>query len=231
MATALTQTTTAGAVSNSQNVIPVASATGISAPVNNIRQQLYIVNPESTKGELVDVIGVSGTQIQISRNSLFRQSFVSGAIVIIGQSPTLQSQGFGSFFETDPVGSVTAAQVQVTPYINVTNGNQWLRSVDGLWVPGFNNASANKGVTAVVASAAGAIIPSGPLFHVSGTAAVTGFTIPVGFSGGSFSIIPDGNFTWTTAGNIALAGTAVTSRVLTFTYDSNAAKPFYPSYV
>lgn len=231
MATALTQTTLSGAVTASQMVLPVASATGISAPTNNIRQQLYLVNPETTKGELVDVIGVNGTQISIARNSLFRQSFVSGAIVIIGQSPTLQSQGFGSFGEVDPVGSVTAAAVTTAPFINVTNGNQWLRSIDGLWVPGFNNASANKGTTAAVASAAGAIIPSGPLFHVTGTAAVTGFTIPVGFSGGSFSIIPDGAFTFTTAGNIALAGTAVVSRVLTFTYDSNAAKPFYPSYV
>jgi DNA-binding beta-propeller fold protein YncE len=65
---------------------------------------------------------------------------------------------------------------------------------------------------------------------VDGTAAVTGFTIPVGFAGGSFTIIPDGNFTWTTAGNIGLAGTAVTGRALTFLYDTNAAK-FWPSYV
>jgi hypothetical protein len=68
------------------------------------------------------------------------------------------------------------------------------------------------------------------MFHVTGTAAVTGFTIPVGFMGGSFTIIPDGAFTWTTAGNIGLAGTAVVSRTLTFTWEVNAGK-FYPSYV
>lgn len=228
----LTQTTTSGAVTRTQMIIPVTSATGISAPVNNIRQQIYIYNPESIRGELMDVIGVSGTQISVSRNSLFRQHINSGSIVIIGVSPTAQSQGFASFFETDPVGGITtAAAVLSVPYINATNGNQWLRSVDGIWVPGFCNDAPNRGTTTAVASAAGLITPSGPLFHVTGALAVTGFTIPVGFSGGSFTIIPDGAFTWTNANNIAIAGTAVVSRALTFTYDSSAAKPFYPSYV
>ncbi len=230
MAITLTATTSAAALGINGTLLTVASASGISAPVNNIRQQLYLINPESTRGELVDVLGVNGVSISISRNSLFRQAYISGATVIIGVSPTLQSQGLGSFYETDPVGAVTAAQVPVTPFVNVTNGNQWLRSVDGLWVPGFNNPAPTKGVTDAVASVAGATAVSGPLFHVTGTNAVTGWTIPVGFAGGSFSVIPDGNFTWTTAGNIGLAGTAVTGRVLTFTWDSNAGK-FFPSYV
>ena len=99
-----------------------------------------------------------------------------------------------------------------------------------MWVAGFNNPEPNKGPTAAVASAAGAILPSGPLFHVTGALAVTGFTIPVGFAGGSFVVIPDGAFTWTTAGNIAVAGTAVVNRALTFTWDSSVSK-FNPSYV
>lgn len=230
MSTALTSTTLSAALTNQANVLNVASATGITAPTNNIFQQLYVINPETTKGELMDVVAVSGTAIQVARNQLFRQAFLSGAYVVIGQSPTKQAQGFGSFFETDPVGSVTAANVSVAPYINVTNGNQWLRSLDGLWVPGFNNPSPNKGVTTAVASAASAVLPTGPLFHITGTAGITGFTLPVGFSGGSFSCIPDGTFTWTTDSNIALAGTAVVSRVLTFTWSSQDSK-WFPSYV
>lgn len=226
MALTLTQTTTSGAVAIGDNVINVASATGISAPTNQLTQKLYLINPETTRGELVTVTSVSGTQIGIARLDKFRQAFLSGSIVIIGST----TQYFPSFFEFDPVGVVAAVDVPAVPWINVDNGNQWLRSVDGLWIPGWNNPTNIKGVSATVASAASAILPSGPIFHVSGTAAVTGFTIPVGFSGGSFSIIPDGNFTWTTAGNIGLAGTAVTGRVLVFTWDSNAAK-FYPSYV
>lgn len=223
---ALTQTTLSGALAINATSMNVASATGIVAPSNQLIQKLYIINPETARGELVTVAGISGTQISLSRLDQFRQGFLSGALVLIG----LNSQYIPSFFEYDPVGAVTAVQVPVTPWVNVINGNQWIRSVDGLWIPGWNNVSAPFGVSAAVASAAGVILPSGPLFHVTGGLAVTGFTIPIGFTGGSFTIIPDGTFTWTTAGNIAVAGTAVVNRNLTFTWDSNAAK-FTPSYV
>jgi len=233
MSTALTSTTLAAALSNSANLLTVASASGIYAPQNGgINQKLYVINPETTRGELMDVTpGINGVSISVARNSLFRQSFISGAYVIIGQSPANESIGLGpSFFEYDPVGAVTAVNVPITPWINITNGNQWLRSVDGLWVPGWNNRTAGPGVTAAVASVAGATLPSGPLFHVTGTNAITGWTLPVGFTGGSFTVIPDEVFTWTAAGNISVLGTAVVNRALTFTWDSNAGK-FSPSYV
>lgn len=224
---ALTQTTLSAALSASATVLNVASATGISAPTTGQAQSLYIIDPDTVVGELVTVVAVSGTAITVSRLDQKKAAHASGAIVLIGPTSSTLAPGF---FEYNPVGVVTAAQVPTTPWVNAVTGEQWLRGLSGLWVPGFNNPSNMKGVTTAVASAAGAITPSGPLFHVTGTAAVTGFTIPVGFSGGSFSIIPDGAFTWTTAGNIGLAGTAVVGRVLTFTWDSNAAK-FYPSYV
>lgn len=232
MSTALTSTTLAAALSNQSNQLTVASGSGIYAPANGgIMQKLYVINPDTTRGELMDVTAINGVAVSVSRLYLFRQAFVSGAYVIIGQSPGNEAIGLGpSFFEYDPVGSVTAVNVPITPWINVTNGNQWIRSEDGLWIPGFNNPDPNKGISAAVASVAGATAVSGPLFHVTGTNAITGWTLPVGFTGGSFTVIPDGNFTWTTAGNIALAGTAVTGRALTFTWDSNAGK-FNPSYV
>lgn len=232
MATALTSTTLSGAVSANATVLPVASATGISAPVNGIQQLLYVINPNSTKGQLFGVTGVASTQISVTPiGGPFSQGFISGAYVLIGLSPALMSQGVANpFQEFDPVGSVAAAAVQVTPWVNVTNGNQWLRSLDGLWVPGFNNPSPNKAVTTAVASAAGVTSVTGPLFHVTGTNAITGWTLPVGFTGGSFTVIPDAVFTWTAAGNIGLAGTAVVGKALTFTWDSNAGK-FYPSYI
>jgi hypothetical protein len=233
MSTALTSTTLSAAVSLNASLINVASAAGMYAPQSGgIEQKLYVINPETTKGELMSINpGLNGTAISVTRNSLFRQAFVSGAYVVIGQSPANEAIGLGpSFFEYDPAGAVTAVNVPITPWINVTNGNQWLRSVDGLWVPGFGNRTAGPGVTATVPSFAGVILPSGPLFHVTGAEAVTGFTLPVGFTGGSFSIIPDGTFTWTTAGNIAVAGTAVVSKTLTFTWSSQDGK-FYPNYV
>jgi hypothetical protein len=239
MANTITQTTVSGSFNQNASSFTVASATNLTAPVSNFRQAIYVINPGQTKGELMDVVGLSGTQVSVARSSLFRQSFYTGSIVVIAPSPNAAANfggNFnGSFFETDPVGNPSVAASYpgapvVTPWLNATNGLQWLQDVNGVWQPGWNNPGSVSGPTTLVSSAAGAILPSGRLFHVDGTAAVTGFTIPTGFAGGSFSIIPDGNFTWTTAGNIGLAGTAVTGRLLTFQYDTNVAK-FWPSYV
>lgn len=244
MATALTQTTLSGALAPNQLTFTVASATGITAPVANIQQQLYVIGVGQKRGELMNVTAVSGTSITVSRLSGFKAYWPSGSLVIIGPAPTSSSGLMGGnllgsgFHEFDPPGasasnnSSSSSAVLYTPWINVTNGNQWIFStVTNCWVPGWNN-EANKAPTALVSSAAGPIVPSGPLFHVDGTAAITGFTNAsmIGFTVGSFTIIPDGIFTWTTALNIGVAGTAVVSKSLTFTYDPNAAK-WYPSYV
>tara|TARA_R110000868_G_scaffold345635_1_gene606771 strand:+ start:52 stop:741 length:690 start_codon:yes stop_codon:yes gene_type:complete len=227
MATALTQTTLSGAISASQTTIPVASATGITAPVSNITQQIYVLDPDTQKGELMDVVSVNGTQIAVSRLSEYKAAHASGALVIIGVSPA--NPYLQSFQSADPVGVVAAAAVSVTPWINVTNGRQWLRGLSGVWVAGWCN-ELPKGVCTAVASAAGAVLPTGPLFHMTGTEAVTGFTIPVGFSGGSFTVVNDAAWTWTAAGNIGDAGTAVALETITFTWDSSAAK-FYSSHL
>jgi hypothetical protein len=86
------------------------------------------------------------------------------------------------------------------------------------------------GVTrgANVASAT-TITPTGEIFHVTGTTAIVTINAPYTGFNGTITIIPDGIFTWTAAGNIALAGTAVVSKALTMTYDSTTVK-WYPSY-
>ena len=233
MTVTLTQTTLAAAVDAVSTTVRVASCTNIPNPsgggdnqtilmVNNEAMTVTAVSPDipatpSGAGQVSVVRGTNGTRAK---------AHVSGSTVLLGRP--------NQFFTTDPSGAVTAADVDVTPRVNVPTSNQWLAPVDR-WIPGMGNPG-NSGtptptsVSPAVASAAGVILPSGPLFHVTGNLAVTGFTIPEGFNGGSFSIIPDGTFTWTTAGNIALAGTAVVSRLLTFTWDAATAK-FYPSYV
>jgi hypothetical protein len=75
---------------------------------------------------------------------------------------------------------------------------------------------------------AGATSVSGPLFHITGTNAITSFTLPVGFKGG-FCVIPDGAFTTVAGNNIAEATTADANQTLCFTYDENTAD-LYPSY-
>lgn len=76
------------------------------------------------------------------------------------------------------------------------------------------------------------IAPTKQITLISGTAAIETITAPTPISagGGTITLIPTGLFTWTTAGNIALAGAAVVSRALTMTYDVTTNK-WYPSYV
>lgn len=224
--TALTQTSLNGAVSSGQTSFVLTSATGVSlTSATSNGAVLYIVDAGATAGELAYVTSINSTTIGVRRGmgGTKAVSHATGAMVLIGPPQ--------AFSPNDQQGSCVTALQPFTPVVNPQTGRQWLCSTVTLsWVPGWGNTSAPVGATLAVASAAGAILPSGPLFTSSGTAAITGFTIPVGFKSGSFSIVPTGAFTWTTAGNIGLAGTAVVGRILTFTWDAAAGK-FYPSYV
>jgi len=218
--TALTQTTLNGALSKTGSTAVLTSVTGVS-----VGSFLYIVDYGNIRGELVRVSAVNTTtnRVTLNRGSQFETGHVSGARVII--APT-----GNAFYTYNPQGACTATATAFTPWINTETGEQWLCStVTNSWVPGFGAIVGTRGVTATVASAAGPITPSGPLFTVSGTAAITGFTQPIGYAGAPFCIIPSGIFTTTAAGNIAVASTAVVGRQLCYSYNSSTDK-FTPSY-
>jgi hypothetical protein len=220
-----TSTTLASAVSAGATTIRVASATNIVAA--SIANQtngsfLYVADPGTGQGELMKVTGVNGTIISVQRGvSGIAGGHVSGAIVLVGRAD------WYSLY--DPAGACTVANTVVQPWINTANGRHWLcSSVTGSWVPGFTNGLP-PAPTATVASAAGLITPSGPLFTISGTAAITGFNKPTGFVSGGFCAIPSGTFTTTTANNIALGSTAVVNRQLCWVYNP-ATDKFVPTY-
>jgi hypothetical protein len=223
----ITQTTTSVAVLTNDQTINVTSATGINAPsppTTYAGTQLYVISPGNPRGETMEVRTVSGTVIGVRRGlSGIRGPLPAGATVLIG-SPTW-------FQKYDPTGSCVTASLYSYPWVNTVTGAQSLCStVTGTWVPSWGNPMIEaQAPTTAVASAAGLVSPSGPLFHITGTAAITGFNIPVGFVSGSFTVIPDGAFTTTNANNIAIASTGVVSKALTFTFDPATAK-FYPSY-
>lgn len=223
----LTQTTLSAAALSTDSTIMVTSATGINAPspgTGVIGSQLYVISPGSPRGETMLVRSVTSTTIGVRRGATgIRSGFPNGAIVLIGQP---------NWFQTyDPNGSCVTASVYVSPWVNTLTGNQWLcSSVTLSWVPSWGNAAGDAfAPTTAVASVAGATLPSGPLFHMTGTNAITSFTMPVGFASGSFTVIPDAAFTATATNNIGKASTAVVQRPLTYTYDPNTAL-FYPSY-
>jgi len=229
--TALTATTLSTAIADSKGkILTVASATGITAPAAATNP---FNSPTATvlfiDGEELFVQAINSTTVTVIRgyNSTAANPHINGAMVLAGPPQ--------AFVTYDPSGACTNGQgaFLYSPVVNVRTGNQWLCStVTGKVVPGFQNDVAAPQVTTAVASAAGKVTPSGPLFHITGTAGITGFNIPVGFDpkGGSvICAIPDGILTTTTANNFALASTTVVSKTLCWTYDGNTAK-FYPSY-
>jgi hypothetical protein len=222
------------AVANGINTRSLYNFSGVG---NGVSTMAYIVDPGTVKGELIEIMSaVATSNYKVRRTSggsgSKATSHVNGASVFFGNP--------NAFYTFDPSGACPATQPSIPEWndvnytnmaINVSTGSMWICStITRTWVPNFSNPFGEAySVSLAVASAAGLITPSGPLFHVTGTAAVTGFNIPLGFVTGSFTIIPDGAFTTTTANNIALASTAVTSKPLTFTFDFNSGK-FYPSY-
>ena len=228
----LTATSLAAALNSSSTSLRVTSATGIAANTT----VLWIDDGTGGNGEAVFVNSVSGTTIGVTRgyNGTKSNAHLSLSVVLSGTP--------NKFFSVDPSGSCTAAS-SITPYVNIMSGLQWIcSSVSASWVPGYFNTTRVPGVTTAVASAAGAVNPTGPLFHITGALAITAFgsstTAGLGAGGGSatqpygasFCVIPDGTFTWTATNNIALAGTAVVNKTLCFTFD-NTNKKYTPSYI
>ena len=219
----LTQTTLGANVAQGDKTITVAAAGTITAgsfAAQTVGSQLYVVDFGQTIGEVMNVTAISGTTVTVRRTPSANVAHASGAMVLYG-SPKL-------FYSYDPTGACTLATTLVTPWVNVKTGNQWLcSSISGTWVPGFGNKSAVPQDTAVVASVAGATLPSGPLFHVSGTNAITSWTVPVGAANGaSFCITPDAAYT--TASTLT-ASTAVAGQIQCWHY-SRTNSDWMPSY-
>lgn len=186
--------------------------------------QVYIISPGNPRGEaaMVQVV-INTTTIQLRRSAGgVRSGFPSGSLVLFGPP--------NWFRDYDPSGGCTLANTYITPWVNTTNGLEWLCStVTSSWVPGFQNIAGDAAqVSATVASVA-ALLPSGPLFEVSGTVAITSISIPLGFVGGTFCMIPTGVFTLTATNNIAAASTAIVGKTLCETWDAGQAK-FAASY-
>lgn len=246
----LTQTTLSAAIAGSllgqgvssttnppPQLVQVASATGIVG----LNPNLGVTASQPTQSaiyvdrELMLVTAVNGTTLTVVRG-------YAGTVAAPHASGTMVLSGAPRFFYPNDPGGITAssgtvsdvactaANVVVSPWLNYRSGAQWIcSSITGTWVPGWNNFATPR-QTATVASAAGAITPSGPYFQVSGVLAVTGFNIPLGFNGtgvggGCFTVNPTGIWTWTAAGNIAIAGTTTQALVsVTFCWNASTSK-------
>lgn len=246
----LTQTTLSAAVAGqylgpgptgnvpAPTLIQVASATGIVGLNPNLG--ITASQPNQTYlyvgREQMRVTAVNGTALTVVRG-------VNGTVAVPHPSGDMVLFGPARFFYVNDPGAIpgtgggisgvacTAANVIVSPWLNIRTGGQWLcSSVTGTWVPGWNNMGQdNLMATVTVASVAGTTVPSGPLFSVTGTNAIVNWGIPLGFNGtasggGCFVTIPSsGVWTWTAAGNIAVAGTVTAANNVPITWCWNAA--------
>lgn len=222
-------TTTGAAMTAAQTYVTVASTTGINAPTASVpASQLYIVDPGQKQGELVVVTGAaSGLNVPIRRSGGNNaKAHVSGAMVLIATKPNW-------FYSVNPWGACTTASTDVTPWVNTATGDQWLCSSKTLsWVPSWGTANSETAqilTATATASVAGATAIAGPLVEISGTEAITSFTMSTGWNGQGFCVYPTAAFTTVAGNNIAEASTADANQILCFVYNANAAK-FSPTY-
>jgi hypothetical protein len=208
--------------------------------------------PVATAAATTDVLPIvqAGTTKQVTNALLFTNSTLVTPVLGTPQSGTLTNctglpiatgvsglgTGVATFLASPTSANLSAAVTSdtgtgslvfsntptlVTPVLGAATGTSLVLS-------SFNAVSA----AAPTVASATTIAPTAPINFISGTTAIVTITAPspISAGGGSMVLIPTGAFTWTTAGNIAVAGTAVVSRTLTMTYDVTTTK-WYPSYV
>ena len=155
----------------------------------------------------------------------------AGACVAIGKFAGTYETGANAFYVNNQDRTNTAGDKASSLMYGVFNTTAATQSLAINGTLAVSEITGTRAAAATIASAA-TIAPTKDITFISGTAAVVTITAIAPFTtgGGTITLIPTGAFTWTTAGNIAVAGTAVVNRALTMTYDSGTTK-WYPSYV
>lgn len=234
----LGQTTLSAKAGAGDTQIQVASATGINGYNANLQPIISSsTTPQSDcyiDRELVEIRSISGTVAQVRRgiNGTTGTAHASGAMVLCGPAVawyTYDPGGTPTVQGVEAGGACTTANTLVTPWVNVRSGAQWLCStITSTWVPGFGNPGVGIPNTAV-ASGTAAMVPSGTLFHVTGTSAMTSVVIPVGCNAttvGScqFTGLCDSTASWSAGNNIADSITCVQYSAVTFVWDPGTSK-------
>lgn len=248
--TALTQTTLASAVngpafyagtsSTIDGTVYLASVSGIGTPTlpGTPVSVIYV------DGEAMGVFGLNSSvkSVTVFRGYLGTRPspHASGTMVLI--APQYNSANGGNpvpsgLFTQDPPlnGACTTALTPTTPWVNVLSGYQWLCStITKTWIPGFNNPlNAIAGAPNTAVASATTILPTGPLFHLTGTTAVTTITAPVGCNATAvgaceFVVIVDTGTAsqFGTGGNLEIGAaiTTLTGKAYTFTWDATNSK-------
>lgn len=231
----LSSTTLGAAITTTNGTsLTLASTTGMqtAGPVNQVNTCLYIDK------ELFGVVTVvDSTHVTVTRRGggcgavgagARPMTHANGATVYfvatqtIGTTtipaPTLIAKNDQPNAET--FGSCTATSEVVLPKIYQFNGDI-MDCIGGLWT--LVNQNFRPTLATGVTIPAGVLTPTATMMITdSGTAAMTGITVPHGAAPGfCLTIIPGGAFTWTTATNLRTAGTAVAGKIILFCWDGS----------
>ena len=143
-----------------------------------------------------------------------------------------------NFFGAISSNTVFSANVAFTGAKNIIRsantvfpaGNTTFTKTTSMNVAVHFGLTSQRSAAPTIASAT-TIAPTTQIAFVSGTTAIATITAPtpISIGGGQITLIPTGAFTTTTAGNIAIASTAVVSKALIMHYDATTVK-WYPSY-
>lgn len=226
--TALTSTTLTAAIADgAAQSMALTSATGFTAPGTGSTFVFGLIDRE-----IVGIRSVSGLVVGMSRgqNGTRATPHISGATVwavppqaILNYVPSGQCTRSTLSYVPAVIGGTVAQGNNGDLYdcLGVTTAGQWVQT---------NGPGHGLGVLGTtMASTAGVLgLPTGTVFTVSGTNAITGITLPAGAGiGFRIGIVPSGVFTWTAATNIALAGTAVVNKLLEFVWNGSKWVPSY----
>jgi hypothetical protein len=218
------------------NCMVLASVTGINAPtlpgtpvsVIYVDREAFGVLTVNTSTKIAcGFRGYLGTQAA---------PHPSGDMVLIAPAYQTNNPVPNGLFNVDPpTGSTCSAAVPTNVWVNVLTGSQWLcSSITKTWVPGFVNplTTVIDAPTTAVASAT-TILPTGPLFHLTGSTAVTTITTPVGCNatavgGCQFTMIVDTGTAsqFGTGGNLEIGAaiTTLTGKAYSFIWDATQSK-------
>jgi len=250
--TALTQTTLAGAVTGPalysgtsptlQTFVCLASVTGISNPILPGTPVSVIYVGREAMG--VWQVNSSTACLTVNRGYLGTQAapHPTGDMVLVAPQyqTTLGTGGNplpnGLFMQDAPAGGTcTPSGTPTMPWVNVLTGAQWLCStIAKVWIPGFvNPLTTVVDIPNTAVASATTILPSGPLFHLTGTTPVTTITTPVGcdataVGGCTFTVIVDSGTAaqFATGGNLEIGAaiTTLTGKAYTFVWDAGQSK-------
>lgn len=188
-------------------------------------------SPYATVNEALRVIEAH-TRVTTKSTAAQPGSVTNGAAYILPASPS--GTLWATFAEDDLVIGIGGTWKKYTP---LEGWRVWVNDLDSTfvfdgsnWIPETNSLMATGAAAPTIASST-TIAPTKAITFISGTTDVVTITAPepIASGGGQIVLIPTGLFSTTTAGNIAIATTAVVSKALTMTYDTTTTK-WYPSY-